>query len=77
MVCRVGDGRSLKHAFVLNQLSTRSHASSHACRPVEHNTIARTLDERTLKIVTARKQPYATHSCLNNFGPPCTNQIES
>ncbi|EYC10071.1 hypothetical protein Y032_0057g2749 [Ancylostoma ceylanicum] len=28
--------RSLKYAFVTNRLCTRSHASQHACRPVEH-----------------------------------------
>ncbi|EYB92633.1 hypothetical protein Y032_0191g1286 [Ancylostoma ceylanicum] len=36
MVCRVGHGRSLKHAFVLIRLSTRTHTSHHACQPVEH-----------------------------------------
>ncbi|EYC06596.1 hypothetical protein Y032_0075g975 [Ancylostoma ceylanicum] len=36
MVCHVGHGRSLKHAFVTNRLITPSRASHHACQPVEH-----------------------------------------
>ncbi|EYB94760.1 hypothetical protein Y032_0167g111 [Ancylostoma ceylanicum] len=36
MVWHVGEGRSIKQAFVTNRLCTQSYMSHHVCQPVEH-----------------------------------------